>query len=84
MLRPLVSPAMPSHDWHILSDETQLTLSRAALVLAVQTVAGQAEMLALEMENGALADRGGPDALRLFAAVLRVSQDSGMEVRGNA
>ena len=84
MLRPLVTPTVPPHDWHALSDETQLTLSRAALVLAMQTAAGQAETLALEMENGNLADRGGPDALRLFAAVLRVSQDTGMEVRGNA
>ena len=84
MLRPLVTPTVPPHDWHILSDETQLTLSRNALVLAVQNVADQAEMLAREMEIGTLADRGGPDALRLFAAVLLVSQDSGMEVRGNA
>ncbi len=84
MLHPLVTPTAPQHDWDVLSDETQLALSRAALVLAVQTVAGQAEMLALEMENGGLADRGGPNALRLFAAVLRVSQDIGMEVQGNA
>ena len=30
-----------------------------------------AEILAREMEDGALLDRGGPDALRLFAAVVR-------------
>lgn len=84
MLRSLATPTVQQHDWNILSDETQLTLSRAALVLAVQTVADQAEMLAFEMENGGLSDRGGPDALRLFAAVLRVTQDSGMEVQGNA
>ena len=75
---------MPPHDWHMLSDETQLTLTRAALIRAVHTVAGQAEILALEMESGSLADRGGPDALRLFAAVLRVSQDTDMVTQGCA
>ena len=45
----------------------------AALHRAAQTIAGQAETLAGEIENGSLADRGGPDALRLLAAVVRVS-----------
>ena len=84
MLRSRVTPTVPSHDWHMLSDETQLTLTRAALVQAVQSVAGQAEFLALEMESGSLADRGGPDALRLFAAVLRASQDTEMIAQGSA
>jgi hypothetical protein len=84
MLRSLEAPAVPPRDWHTLSDETQLSLTRAALVQAVHTVAGQAEFLALEMESGSLADRGGPDALRLFAAVLRVSQDTEMVAQGNA
>ncbi len=84
MLRSLATPTVPPRDWHMLSDETQLTLTRAALVQAVQTVAGQAEFLALEMETGSLADRGGPDALRLFAAVLRVSQDTDMVAQGSA
>lgn len=84
MLRLLDTPTVPPRDWHALSDETQLNLTRAALVQAVHTVAGQAEFLALEMESGSLADRGGPDALRLFAAVLRVSQDTNMVAQGNA
>jgi hypothetical protein len=59
--------------WNNLSDETQLALSRAALCRAAETIAGQAEILAGEMEAGFLADRGGPDALRLLAAVVRVA-----------
>lgn len=30
-------------------------------------------LLALEMEHGTLNDRGGPDALRLFASVVRAT-----------
>ncbi len=57
--------------WHELPETTQLTLAREAIRRAVETVAGQAEQLAEEIEAGALADRGGPDALRLFAALVR-------------
>ncbi len=58
-------------DWNTLSDETQLAVTREALHRAVDTIAGQAENLASEIEAGTLADRGGPDALRLFAALVR-------------
>jgi len=64
-------------NWHLLSDDVQLALSRQALTQAAETIASHAELLAWEMEQGGLADRGGPDALRLLAAVVRVSgQDS--------
>ena len=33
-------------DWNLLSDDLQLTLSRAALQKAAETIAGQAELLA--------------------------------------
>ena len=58
-------------DWTLLTDGAQLALSRAALAKAAETIAEQAESLAGEMETGALDDRGGPDALRLLAAVVR-------------
>jgi hypothetical protein len=58
-------------DWHRLSEDAQLALSREALRRAAETLADHAEILAREMEHGALLDRGGPDALRLFAAVVR-------------
>ena len=60
-------------DWDLLSDELQLALSREAMIRAADTIAGQAEILAGEMEAGMLADRGGPEALRLLAAVVRVA-----------
>ena len=64
------------HHWNTLSDESQLALSDAALLKASETIAHQAELLADEIEAGSLNDRGGPDALRLLAAFVRVgSQD---------
>ncbi len=61
------------NDWNVLSDDLQLWLSREALRQAAEIIAGQAELLAGEMETGMLNDRGGPDALRLLAGVVRVN-----------
>jgi hypothetical protein len=74
---------MPS-DWHRLSDQAQLAFTRAALVQAAEKLALQAETLAREMEAGCIRDHGGPDALRLFAAVVRVSAQHGFGTAGNA
>ncbi|MDE2198562.1 MAG: hypothetical protein KGJ41_06025 [Rhodospirillales bacterium] len=63
-------------DWSALSDDIQLALSCEALLRAAETIAGQAEILAGEMESGGLADRGGPEALRLLAAVVRATGPS--------
>ncbi len=60
-------------DWNVLSDDLQLVLSREALRRAAEIIASQAEALAGEMEGGYLCDRGGPDALRLLAGVVRVN-----------
>lgn len=60
-------------NWNLLSDDLQLVLTREALLRAAETIAGHAEVLAREMEVGSLQDRGGPDALRLLAAVVRVT-----------
>jgi hypothetical protein len=71
---PLESRMIPMFpDWDLLSDDVQLALSQEALTRAADTIARHAELLAGEMETGGLADRGGPDALRLLAAVVRVS-----------
>ncbi|MFH5927527.1 hypothetical protein [Roseomonas xinghualingensis] len=75
--------ATPS-TWHDLSDELQLTLSREALRRAAETLADHAELLAAEMEAGTLLDQGGPDALRLFAAVVRATNRDGFTTMGNA
>jgi len=61
-----------------------LTLSQQALRRAAETIAGQAEVLAEEMECGALADHGGPNALRLLAAVVRTNGQDGLGVVGHA
>ncbi len=62
-------------DWNGLSDTLQLVLSREALNRAAEIIATQAEVLAGEMEAGSLADRGGPDALRLLAGIVRLNGD---------
>lgn len=70
---------MPSSppEWNALPDALQLALSHDALRQAAETLAGHAEMLAVEMEHGVLRDQGGADALRLFAAVVRVTNHEG-------
>jgi hypothetical protein len=71
-------------DWHLLTEDVQLTLSREALRRAAETLAEHAEILAREMEHGALLDRGGPDALRLFAAVVRATNRDAFGEVGHA
>jgi hypothetical protein len=72
------------NNWNLLSEDLQLILSREAMRRAMQAVATQAESLAEEMEEGTLADRGGVDALRLLAAVMRVTGDDGQGPTGRA
>jgi hypothetical protein len=71
-------------DWNFLSDELQLVLSREALRRAGEIIAGQAEMLAGEIEHGFLIDRGGAEALRLLADVVRVTATEGLGQAGHA
>ena len=70
--------------WHNLTDEMQLVLAREAMIRAAATLADQAELLSLEMEAGTLRDRGGPDALRLFAAIIRATNADIMGPVGHA
>lgn len=67
--------------WTTLSDDRQLALAEQALQRAAETIAGQAESLATEMEIGSLTDQGGPDALRLLAAVIRATNAPGMDTK---
>ena len=71
-------------NWNTLSDNLQLVLAREALLRAAETIAGHAETLAQEMEAGGLEDRGGPDALRLLAAVVRVTGQDNLVPAGHA
>lgn len=75
---------MPPADWNLLTDDLQLALSREALRRAAETLAEHAKLLALEMEQGTLSDRGGPDALRLFAAVVLATNQDAFGPIGNA
>jgi hypothetical protein len=69
-------------DWDGLSDTLQLALSRRALDHAAEIIAMQAEMLAVEMESGSVADYGGADALRLFAQIVLISRRDGGQPSG--
>jgi len=58
-------------DWKSLPEPLQLHLAEMAMRQASETLARHAEILASEIESGTLSDQGGPDGLRLFAAVVR-------------
>lgn len=58
-------------EWNSLPETLQLYLAQQAFRQASETIAGQAEVLAQEFEVGSLADRGGAEALRLMAAIVR-------------
>ncbi|HME26366.1 MAG TPA: hypothetical protein VKI44_34420 [Acetobacteraceae bacterium] len=70
-------------EWNHLPDDLQVALAREALHRAATTIAAQAEVLADEMECGSLPDRGGPEALRLFAAVVRVGGEDELAPAGH-
>lgn len=71
-------------DWDILPEEVQLALAREALRRATETVASQAEILAQEMEAGSISDRGGTEALRLLAAIMRLTGQDSLGAVGHA
>lgn len=71
-------------EWNTIPEELQIVLAREAMRRAAATLAEQAELLALEMEEGTLSDRGGPDALRLFAAIIRATSQDSMGPIGHA
>ncbi|MFL1461977.1 hypothetical protein ACI6QG_07225 [Roseococcus sp. DSY-14] len=75
---------MQSPVWRDMPDELQLALAQEALRRAAETLADHAEVLALEMEHGILADRGGPDALRLFAHLVRATSLDSIGAAGHA
>ncbi len=58
-------------DWESLSEQLQLRLAQAAMREASKNLAAYAEALATEIEFGFMADRGGFEALRLFANLVR-------------
>jgi hypothetical protein len=71
-------------DWNHLPEDLQIALAREAMTRAAAILAGQAEVLADEIETGGLADRGGADALRLFAAIIRANSHDDLRPVGMA
>ncbi len=71
-------------DWNQMPEDLQVGLAHEALSRAVAMLAEQAEALADEIERGSLTDRGGPNALRLFAAVVRIDGADELEPAGHA
>ena len=58
-------------EWNAMPEALQLYLAQQAFRQASEAIAGQAEVLAQEFDTGTLADRGGAEALRLMAAIVR-------------
>lgn len=85
-LRPIeeTEAAQPTAGWHTLPEALQLVLAQESMRRAAATLAEQAELLAHEMDAGTLVDHGGPDALRLFAAIIRSTNSQGSGTFGHA
>ncbi len=77
-------PSRSPDDWNLLSDAAQVELAREAMRRATETLARHAELLADEIESGAIPDRGGPDALRLLAHMLLLSGRDTLAPAGSA
>jgi len=58
-------------EWNLLPEPQQLQLATEALRQASSRLANYADALAEEMDAGAMPDRGGEEALRLFANLIR-------------
>jgi hypothetical protein len=71
-------------DWDSLPEPLQLQLTQAALREASKNLAAYADALASEIEAGFMADRGGYDALRLFANLVRAVHAAEPEAAGHA
>jgi hypothetical protein len=71
-------------DWHSISEPLQLQLAQEAMRQASANLAAYAEALAEEMEGGFMSDRGGNEALRLFASLVRSVHASEPMVAGHA
>jgi hypothetical protein len=68
-------------EWNLLPEPQQLQLATEALRQASSRLANYADALAEEMDAGAMPDRGGEEALRLFANLIRavhVSERAGV------
>lgn len=83
---PASSPVFSAElsSWRELPPDVQRALAQGAMQRAAALLAEHAELLASEMDAGALLDEGGPEALRLFAAAVRATNGDGWATVGNA
>ena len=58
-------------EWKTMPEELQAALAQQAMRRAALIIAEQADLFAVQFQAGILQDRGGADALRLFATLLR-------------
>ncbi len=70
--------------WSRLPEVEQLALANAALLRALDVLVADAELLATEIDRGALTDRGGAEALRLLACIIRTAGRGGLAAVGHA
>ena len=70
--------------WDDLPEDHQLWLAEYALRYASAILAQQAETLAVEIDRGEVEDRGGADALRLLARLVRLANLRNQEAAGYA
>jgi hypothetical protein len=70
--------------WDQLSEDCQLLLAQEAMQRACEIVAARADALAEEFDRGDIADRGGADALRLLARLVRLARQRAEGVVGHA
>lgn len=71
-------------EWNTLPETLQLHVAQQAFRQAVDTIASQADVLAGEFEAGTLSDRGGADALKLLATIVRALRPADEAVAGRA
>lgn len=71
-------------DWDHIAEPLQLQLAQAALREALKNLAAYAEALASEIEAGFMSDRGGQEALRLFANIVRSAHAAEPDSVGHA
>jgi hypothetical protein len=69
--------------WNTLSNEMQVVIAHKSLCRAARLLARQSELLAEGIEAGHIPDRGGAEALRLNAAIVRADVEA-KEYAGHA
>ena len=70
--------------WDDLPTDCQLWLAEGAIERASTMLATKAESLAEDIERGEIEDRGGADALRLLARLVRLANLQNQVAEGHA